>query len=482
MFLDFYRLREQPFGVAPNPAYLYPSQTHREALAELSSGLQADRGFMALIAKPGMGKTTLLNQLLDEWRDSARTVFLFQTQCDSREFFRYVLGELGIDAEPMGLVTMHRKLNQVLFDEMLAGKRFILAVDEAQNLSESVLETVRLLSNFETQHAKLLQIVLAGQPQLAATLALPQLWQLRQRISILTHLQPLSAAETVGYIDHRLKVAGYCGEPLFTPGALELIAQRSQGIPRIINNICHNSMSMAHARERQKVSAEIVQGVVDRLDVESVTRQSSAKSAAVANPVAVANSRPADGFRRQPTPQLTYKPPVQLSWTRRIFGAVALASILSLGTLYLFASFPRFVQSGQATTGSGSYDASPNSPAPLGPAHSAEVLPAAYAADPQDTGSAQVLTVVARPGQSLKDISLLYVGHFDSRLFDEIHTLNPELRDPSQIEAGQLIRLPLPPGTLRKVGDTSDVASASQGDTPKNLFTKVRALLGAKKW
>jgi len=480
MFLDFYHLREKPFGVAPNPAYLYPSQTHREALAQLSSGLQADRGFLALIAKPGMGKTTLLNQLLDEWRNSARTVFLFQTQCDSREFFRYVLGELGVDAESMGLVTMHRRLNQILFDEMLAGKRFVLAVDEAQNLNESVLETIRLLSNFETQHTKLLQIVLAGQPQLAATLAQLQLWQLRQRISTFSHLQPLTAAETVGYIDHRLKVAGYSGEPLFTPGALELIAQRSEGIPRNINNICHNSLSVAYARRRQRVTAEIVQGIVERLNVESVARQSSVKPVAVASPVAVANSRPADGFRRQPTPHLTYKPHAQVSWARRIFGAVALASVLSLGGLHLFASFPRFVQSGQGTTGWGSYNVSPNSPAAPGPAHSAEVLPTAYAADPQDTGSAQVLTVVARPGQTLKDISLLYAGHFDSQLFDEIHTLNPELRNPSQIKAGQLIRIPLPPGTLRKVGDTSALATTSQGDAPKNLFTKVRALLGAK--
>ena len=104
-FLDFYHLREQPFGVTPDPAYLYPSQTHREALASLSAGIKEDRGFMALIAEPGMGKTTLLYQLLEEWRNSARTVFLFQTQCDSREFFRYVLGELGIDAEQLGLAA-----------------------------------------------------------------------------------------------------------------------------------------------------------------------------------------------------------------------------------------------------------------------------------------------------------------------------------------------------------------------------------------
>jgi type II secretory pathway predicted ATPase ExeA len=482
MFLDYYRLREQPFGVAPNPAYLYPSQTHREALAALSSGLEADRGFMALIAKPGMGKTTLLNQLLDKWRNSARTVFLFQTQCDSREFFRYVLSELGIDAEPMGLVTMHRKLNQVLFDQMLAGKRFVLAVDEAQNLNESVLETVRLLSNFETQHTKLLQSVLAGQPQLAEKLAQPRQWQLRQRIAVLSHLEPFTAAETAGYIDHRLKVAGYCGEPLFTPGALELIAQRSQGIPRNINNICHNSLSMAHARGRQKVNSDIVQGVVDHLDVESIARRSSAKPAPVANPVAASPSRPVDRLRRQPSPLLTYKPHVQLSWARRIFGAAALASILTLGGWYVFSSFPNFAKSGQAVTGSASSKDSQTVSAPIGPNHSAEVLPTSYAADPQDSGSGQVLTVIARPGQTLQEISLVYVGHFDPSLSQEISTLNPELTDPNHLEAGQLIRLPLPPGTLRKAGDTSEVVTASQGESSKTLFAKVRALLGAKRW
>jgi type II secretory pathway predicted ATPase ExeA len=482
MFLDFYRLREQPFSVAPNPAYLYPSQTHREALAALSSGLKADRGFMALIAKPGMGKTTLLNQLLDELRESARTVFLFQTQCDSREFFRYVLGELGIDAEPMGLVTMHRKLNQILLDEMLAGKRFVLAVDEAQNLSELVLETVRLLSNFETQHTKLLQIVLAGQPQLAAKLAQPQLWQLRQRIAVLSHLEPLTAAETAGYIEHRLKVAGYCGEPLFTPGALELIAKRSEGIPRNINNICHNSLSMAYARERQKVTSEIVQGVVDRLDVESIVRQASASSAPGSNRVEAPNSRPAVGFRRQPTPLLTYNPQVRVSWARRIFGAVALGSVLLLGEWYLFHSSPQFAQSRQETSAWPSYNSSPSAPAPPGSAHAPGVMPTAYAADPQDTGSGQVLTVFLRPGQTLEEICLLYAGHFDPQLAEEIRTLNPGLSDPRHNGAGQLILLPLPPGTLRRVGDTSDVVSASRSEAPRNLFTKVRALLSAKRW
>src|SRR5437879_5913803 len=169
MLLDFYGLREQPFGMTPDPAYLYASRTHGEALAPLSFGIQDNRGFLALIAEPGMGKTTLLYQLLEELRDSARTVFLFQTQSDSLVLYQYILNDLNIDARGMGLVEMHNKLNEVLFETMFARKRFVLVVDEAQNLDDSVLETVRMLSNCETNHTKLLQIVLAGQPRLAPT-------------------------------------------------------------------------------------------------------------------------------------------------------------------------------------------------------------------------------------------------------------------------------------------------------------------------
>src|SRR3989454_10914957 len=194
--LSFYGLREQPFGVTPDPAYLYLGPAHRQALSSISCGIENDRGFMALIAEPGMGKTTLLNKLLEELRDSTRTVFLFQTQCGSRGFFRYLLSELGVESVVgMDLVAMHHKLNEILFQEMLEGRRFVLVVDEAQNLHDSVLETIRLLSDFETSHTKLLEIVLAGQPQLAAKLARPNLSQLRQRIAVLAKLEPLSAAE-----------------------------------------------------------------------------------------------------------------------------------------------------------------------------------------------------------------------------------------------------------------------------------------------
>ncbi len=267
MFLDFYHLHQQPFGVTPDPAYLYPSRTHCEALDSLTEGILGGRGFLALIAEPGMGKTTLLYQVLEGLRDRARAAYLFQTQCNSREFFQYLLSELGVDSTGMGLVAMHNKLNEMLFAEMLAGRRFVLIVDEAQNLDDSVLETIRLLSNFETSHTKLLQIVLAGQSQLGEKLRQKQLAQLLQRITVVKHLEALSLEETAGYIRHRLKVAGHSGGALFEPEAVALVAERSQGIPRNINNICFHALLEAHAQGRPTVSRDIVEKADRGLDV-----------------------------------------------------------------------------------------------------------------------------------------------------------------------------------------------------------------------
>src|ERR1700733_6546803 len=141
MFLDFYKMREQPFGVTPDPRFLFLGESHREALASLFCGIEADRGFMALIAHPGLGKTTLTFQLLEKLRRSSRTVFLFQTQCNSRELFQYILNDLGVNSSGMEVVTMHNKLNEILYQEMLACHRFVIAIDEAQNLEPTVLET-----------------------------------------------------------------------------------------------------------------------------------------------------------------------------------------------------------------------------------------------------------------------------------------------------------------------------------------------------
>ncbi len=267
MFLEFYGLREQPFGVTPDPRFLYQSPGHREALASLDYGIESGCGFLALIAQPGMGKTTLLFQLLQKFGGTARTALLCQTQCNSQEFLRFLHAELRSEGDAQGPVRPHDGLTEILLREAVAGRRVIIVVDEAQNLDPSVLETIRLLSDFETPRAKLLQIVLAGQPQLADALASPELSKLRQRISLLKGLSPLSLGETSKYIAHRLHIAGYAGAPPFTPEALLAIAQFAEGIPRTINNVCFNALSLSCGLRQRVVGVAAVEEVISDLDV-----------------------------------------------------------------------------------------------------------------------------------------------------------------------------------------------------------------------
>jgi general secretion pathway protein A len=263
MFLERYGLREEPFGVSPDPRFLFPSATHREAFASLHYGVTSGRGFLALIAQPGMGKTTLLVQLLQRLRQRARTVFLFQTQSSPRDLLRNLLADLGINSDDGDLVRIHAKLNEILLSEAHAGRRFVLVIDEAQNLDWRVLEVVRMLSNFETPQDKLMQIILAGQPQLAATLAAPGMVQLRQRLAIVARLKPLTLEETESYIRHRLEVAGCrLQNPPFTPGALRMIAKHSVGIPRNINILCFNALSLSCAVGKSQADEEIIREVL----------------------------------------------------------------------------------------------------------------------------------------------------------------------------------------------------------------------------
>lgn len=264
-FLHYYGLNEQPFGVTPDLRFLYLGPKHRQALDALNFGTELNRGFLTLIAQPGMGKTSLLFQYLEGLRDKARTVFLFHTDGDSTELMRYLLADLGLDGQGMALSEMRAVLSQVLMREMQAGRRFVLIVDEAQNLSEKVLESIRLLSNFETPWMKLMHIVLAGQPQLAERLAQPSLAQFRQRISFAIRIEPLNRDEVSLYMDHRLYIAGYKGPSIFSAVARGLIGEYSKGIPRNINNICFCAMSYAWALNRKTVDRDIMADVLPDL-------------------------------------------------------------------------------------------------------------------------------------------------------------------------------------------------------------------------
>ncbi|MCU1296829.1 MAG: peptidoglycan-binding ATPase [Acidobacteriaceae bacterium] len=258
-------VQDNPFGFTPNPRYLYLSRSHAEARASLIVGLECGMGFQALIAPPGMGKTTILFDVLEHFKRMAHTAFLFQLQGDARDFLRYLALELGSELHDSDVVQVQDAINRLLIQERRRGRRTIVVIDEAQTLSTSVLEAVRLLSNFETPFEKLLQIVLAGQPQLAKKLAAPELAQLQQRILIVKTLQPLDMDETNSYIEHRLKIAGYHGQPLFTPAALKRIWEVSHGVPREINTICFNALLLLTAVGRERVDPDILQEVIGDL-------------------------------------------------------------------------------------------------------------------------------------------------------------------------------------------------------------------------
>jgi len=268
-FLEHFGLSEQPFGVTPDPRFLYLGPKHKQAAAALNYGTESNRGFLTLIAPPGMGKTSLLFNYLEGLRSKARTVFLFQTDCDSRGLMAYILADMGLDSTGKDLPEMHSILNQVLMEEMRLGRRFVLVIDEAQNLTEKVLESVRLLSNFETPWMKLMQIVLAGQPQLAERLAKPSMAQLRQRVSFAIEIEPLTSEEVTAYVDHRLWVAGYKGSSPFSIGARTLLAERSEGTPRTINNMCFCAMSLAWATKQQIIDREMMRDVLADMDFRS---------------------------------------------------------------------------------------------------------------------------------------------------------------------------------------------------------------------
>jgi len=258
-------MAENPFGGMPDPRYLYDSPTHTEAKSSLTVGLECGVGFQALIAPPGMGKTTILFDLLDQFGHEARTAFLFRPRGDCRDFLCYLMSELG-EVPRSDLLGIQEDLNKLLLKEHAARRRTIVVVDEAQSLQTEVLEILPLLSNFETPSQKLLQIVLAGQPQLVKNLAVPQLKQLHQRISILKTLVPLDLAETENYIRYRLSVAGYRGAPLFTSTALRLVWETSHGVPREINTVCLNALLLLSALHKKQIDEDILREVIADLD------------------------------------------------------------------------------------------------------------------------------------------------------------------------------------------------------------------------
>jgi general secretion pathway protein A len=242
MYEDFYDLTESPFNITPDPRYLFFSRRHREAYEHILFGIEQRKGFIQITGEVGAGKSTLCRAVLEELGDEVCTALILNPVMTQIQLLRTILGELGLENRGNDRVRLGQRLNDYLLERVAADQEVVLFVDEAQDMSDELLEQVRLLSNLETDQRKLLQIVLIGQPELRAKLARPALRQLSQRITVRYHLDPISRAETESYITHRLEVAGANGRPTFSRWALDAIYRQSGGVPRMINAICDKAL------------------------------------------------------------------------------------------------------------------------------------------------------------------------------------------------------------------------------------------------
>jgi general secretion pathway protein A len=261
VYLTFYGLQRPPFEMTPDPAFLVLGEAHREGLATLVYAVRARKGFVLLTGEVGTGKTTLLHALLSQLDASTASAFIFNPRLEPLDFFRMMFDEYGIEERCTTKGEYLLALNRFLIERLERNQPTLLIVDEAQTLSAEMLEEVRLLSNLETPTRKLIQIMLVAQPELLTMLERPDLRQLRQRIVLRHHLRPFDEAETVAYVEERLRLAGYTGKGLFDRKALREIAEVSGGIPRVVNVLCDGALLLGYARQLLTVGRDEIREV-----------------------------------------------------------------------------------------------------------------------------------------------------------------------------------------------------------------------------
>lgn len=266
MYCDFFGFSEKPFTITPNPHFVFLSTVHREAFARLLYGVDNHAGFIALTGEVGTGKTTMLRTLLTQLDpEKYKSALIFNPCMSAEQLLAAICREFGVESGEKNRYSYLDALNGFLIEQNSVGRTVILVIDEAQNLEPDVLEQVRMISNLETERDKLIQIILAGQPELNDILSKHELRQLNQRITVRCRLTPMKLNDTVSYINHRLKISGSRIPDIFSASALKRIYRFSQGIPRLINVACEQALVMAWTQETRIVSSAIVAEVIKEL-------------------------------------------------------------------------------------------------------------------------------------------------------------------------------------------------------------------------
>jgi general secretion pathway protein A len=268
VYLEFYGLKQAPFDLTPNPRFLFHSGKHREALNHLLYGIRERKGFVQLTGEVGAGKTTLCRAMLEQLDGHFSTAVILNPVLNADELMKAIATEFGLDARSRDRLDVIALISTFLLKQVEQGRESVLIIDESQNLTEELLEQVRLLSNIETDDRKLLQIVLLGQPELRDRLNSPRLRQLRQRITVRYHLKPLTRFEMAQYIQHRLELAGARGLPCFTRPALWRIYNYSSGIPRLVNAVCDKALLAGYVEHSDRITYRMVGRAIRELEGE----------------------------------------------------------------------------------------------------------------------------------------------------------------------------------------------------------------------
>jgi len=442
MYAPHFGLREDPFGTAPDPRFLYFGREHGEALAALHYGLKERRGLLVLVAGPGLGKTTLLHFLLGSWREKADTAYLYRAPETREVMIAAVLEDLGVTAA--GTYPENcRLLRERAASCRRRGRRLLVVFDEAQGIPADVLEEIRQMENLETPEEKLVDVVLAGLPAMVARWDSPGSEALRQRVGLRAEVNPLDAAEVRRYVDHRLRAAGRKRQRVFSRGALRLLAEASRGIPRAINTLCFEAMTAAFAAGKTRVgqqemrAAMATAGGVGRVEAAPSRLRWAAAAAAALVVVSVVG---VGQLRRRAGHAPMAAEPV---WTVPSVAAAPKATAAEQPTAEAPAAPEELKLPEQAA------EAPPMQQAPAGPTGSA-VEPQAPAAEAQakpgttpDHGAGAVPEQVRVQGtDTMRQISLRRYGRWNEQVWMHIRKHNPRLTDPARLRLGQVILLP----------------------------------------
>ena len=266
VYLEYYGLNEPPFNITPNPRFLFYSAKHREAFNHLLYGIRERKGFVQLTGEVGAGKTTLCRALLDQLGKNFSTALIVNPALDAGQLIQSIAMEFGLKVKGLDRLETIAEINYFLLEQLAQDRESVLIIDEAQDLTNDLLEQVRLLSNLETDDRKLLQIVLMGQPELRDRLNQHELRQLRQRITVRYHLRPLKYTEVGLYVQHRIHVSGGKGPPYFTTPALWRIHRYSKGVPRLINALCDKCLLAGFVHGRDRIDFRMVGRAVNELE------------------------------------------------------------------------------------------------------------------------------------------------------------------------------------------------------------------------